>query len=533
MNRRQGYLVGRAEFRRRVRAVTDDRRQLVAMAITGLFVAVGMVGAIAAAYFGGVAVREGNIEDPVSLAEPLGAGVLVFVGFIVLVREMNQGEPPALAGHLTTVTGPTLAFGYLLVEYAITGLFALPLVVFGSFAFGLGAADPLLGLTTLTAILGLWLLAVPLWKGFAYALQYAFARVPALARHKTAIGIAAFVAYMGVLTTGEADSVLGPFVSALAVTPAGWFAHLALFPVDGSPTLAAGALGVAAVATPLAGAATLRLADAVWHADPLPADESDAGEKTHESTGPGIEARLPISRPTAAVVRRCWRRGLRAPITLVYVPYPLFFMGPPIGQSVAAGEVVAALPVLGALYAPWAVGAAFSLNPLGDEGVVLPGTITSGVGGRRYVAGRVLAGSLVGAPLAALLVLALGAVSPLSLSGTAALAALCLIACPAAAAAAAGFGATLPNTDASTVFRSREAVLPSPWAFLGYSLVVVIAMAPALLAWYPATASLVAGDGGDIAIQGGATLLSAVIAVIAGGVGFRIAASAVDDFEMN
>jgi len=321
-------------------------------------------------------------------------------------------------------------------------------------------------------------------------------------------------------------------LSGLAATPAGWFAHLGLFAFGGDPVRGVGALAVTAVGAPLLAVAALRLADFVWHADPLPADEPEEAETG--STGTGVEAYLPISRPTAAVVRRCWRRGRRSPITLVYVPYPLFFVAPPIAESLSQGAVTTTLPVVASLYAPWAVGAAFTLNPLGDEGVVLPATVTSGVGGRRYALGRILAGALPGTPVAVVATLALGVFSPLSAVATVALAGIVLVLCPAAAAIAAGFGATLPNTDSSEVFRGREAVLPSPWAFLGYSLVLVIAAVPGVLVWFPLSADLLGaayGTGvGTVQLLGTAATL--VLGAVAGYVGYRVAARAIATFEM-
>jgi hypothetical protein len=530
MSRRQVRRVARAELRRRVRAVTDDARQLIAMVLTGCFVALGVLGGTAAAYFAGGAVASGDIDAPAVAAEPFGAAVLVAVGFLTVIREMNRGAPPALAGHLTTVTAPTLATGYLLVEYAITGAILLPLAVLGAAAFALGAGAPAAGATVLLAALAAWVFAVPVWQCVLFGVKYAFARVPALATHRTAIAIVAFGAYMAVAVSGEAGAVLSPVFSVLAATPVGWFSHLGLLTLGGAPFRAAGAFALAAVGTPLAVVGARRGADALWHADPLPAEQG--GSETH-SSGAGVERHLPVSRPTAAVVRRCWRRGLRAPITLVYVPYPLFFLIAPIGESLSTGRVSASLAVLLALYAPWAVGAAFTLNPLGDEGAVLPGTLTSGVGGGRYVLGRVLAGALPGTPLAVLGVLALGVVSPLSLPGTLALAAVVALLCPAAAALAAGFGAALPNTESSTVFRSREAVMPSPWAFLGYSVVLLFAAAPAVAVWHPFSAGLLGAGPGVGPLRSGGTLLSALLGVGAGAVGFRVAAGAVSGFVLD
>ncbi len=532
MNRRQARRVAVAELRRRYRAVTDDVKQLIAMAFTSLFILLGVLGGAAAAYFAGGAIANGNVGDPLGPAALVGAALVLFVGFLIVVREMSRGGSPALDGHLTTVAADTLAAGYLVVEYAITGLIFVPLVVLGAGAFALGAGSPLAGLTVFVAAVAAWALAVPLWTAVVHAAKYAFARVPALARRKGLIGATAFAAYMWVAISGEFDTVLQPVLNALAATPAGWFAHLGLLPFGGDPLRGGASLAVAAVGTPLFAAVALRLADLVWHADPLPAEEPD--ETSVESSGAGVETYLPISRPTAAVVRRCWRRGRRSPITLVYVPYPLFFVAPPIAESLAAGRVTTTLPVVASLYAPWAVGAAFTLNPLGDEGVVLPATVTSGVGGRRYALGRILAGAIPGTPVAVVATLVLGFLSPLSAVATVALAGIVSVLCPAAAAVAAGFGATLPNTDSSEVFRGREAVLPSPWAFLGYSLVVVLAALPGVAVGVPLSGVVVGGayGAGVGTVQATGTALTLGLGAVAGYAGYRVAARAVSTFEM-
>ncbi|PSP86244.1 hypothetical protein BRC83_00830 [Halobacteriales archaeon QS_1_68_17] len=63
-------------------------------------------------------------------------------------------------------------------------------------------------------------------------------------------------------------------------------------------------------------------------------------------------------------------------------------------------------------YGAWAIGAAFALNPLGEEWPVLPMTLTSSIGGRTLVGGLWLAASLPGVLPGALATLAVAAASP-------------------------------------------------------------------------------------------------------------------------
>ena len=170
------------------------------------------------------------------------------------------------------------------------------------------------------------------------------------------------------------------------------------------------------------------------------------------------------------------------------------------------------LPVVVALGLAWLSGAAFALNPLGDEGPVLPATLLTGVGGRRFVRGLCLPGAVVGLPLATLGTAA-GAVAagyaPLEAVG---LVLLAVVLTAGAVGVAPGVGTRFPRFEAVTVGRTREVVPPALSAVVVYSIAVGLAggvaalclLAPAiarallagLVAFLPSVLlSLLAGQG--------------------------------------
>ncbi|MFC5367117.1 hypothetical protein [Salinirubrum litoreum] len=516
---RRTRLVARTELRRRVRALRDDPRQLVALGIGGLFLGLFALVVVGGAFFAGQAAARGAI--PSGAARTVAAFAVGIPALTALFRGGQKLHRPDGADSLLTAA-PTrdVVAGLLVAEFASgSGLFAVPFVLAGLlFALGAGSVvgAVLVPATLLTATV------VGTVAGFAAALAVLLvvSRSEFLQRFKTWIAVLAMLAYFGVLFGGSADSALGPVFVVLGASPIGWFADLALVgttPGADSLRAAGAAIGSAVVLVGSLGA-SIRLAGRLWFESPARPEEATASASAMNRSP---LARLPVSRPTRRIAHKSWLRARRAPITLIYAVYPIFVLYAPVAEAVSTGSVPAYLPTTLALYVAWGVGAAFTLNPLGDEGSVLPVTLTTPVSGRQFVAGHALTGVAVGVPLA-LLAVVVGAVFA-GLSPATAVAVVCLaVVLPVAATGlAVGVGTLFPKFETSSIGRGREAVVPSLLAFGGYSLALVVLGLPGLLGSFAGVAGTLAGLLGTtsalVTVAGAVT--TAVLLSVAGGVG--------------
>jgi len=233
------------------------------------------------------------------------------------------------------------------------------------------------------------------------------------------------------------------------------------------------------------------------------------------------------------VTLAAWRRAKRAPIRLLYVAYPLFFLYAPLRTAFESG-VPTSLPVLVALYGTWAVGATV-LNPLGDEGSVLPTTLLSGVSGRQFVVGHVASATLVGVPVVAASVAVAGALSPLDPAQWLALTVASAVLVVVGSVLAVGIGVLFPRFGTVEVFRSREVTMPSKGAFAAYSLALLGGAVGAVVALL----GPIAGFAGALLgfPRGVATVLGAGFAVVVGvggpAVAYRYATRAFEGYALD
>ena len=516
---RRTALVARTELRRRVRAVRDDSRQLVALAIGGLFLGLFALVVVGGAFFAGRAAADGSI--PSGAARTVAAFALGLPALTALFRGGQKLNRPDGADSLLTAA-PTrdVVAGLLVAEFASgSGLFVVPFVLAGVlFAVGAGSV---VGAALVPAAL-LTAAVVGTVAGFAVALGVLLvvSRSEFLQRYKTWVGVLALAAYFGILFGGSADSALGPVFRALGASPVGWYADLALVGTTpgAEPARAAGAaLGSVVVLVGGVGV-SVRLAGRLWFESPARPAEATAAASAMDGS---LVGRLPVSRPTRRIARKGWLRARRAPLTLVYAVYPIFVLYAPVAEALSTGSVPRYLPTALALYVAWAAGAAFTLNPLGDEGSVLPVTLTTPVSGRQFVAGHALTGVAVGVPLA-LLAVGVGSVFA-GLSPTAAVpvAALAVVLPVAATGIAVGVGTVFPKFETSRIGRGREAVVPSLLAFGSYSLGLTLLALPGLLGSFTLVAGPVAGLLGTttslVTALGAAT--TGVLVSVTGGLG--------------
>jgi hypothetical protein len=569
--------IARVEVRRSVRAVRSSTTRTAAFAVALLFwVALPTVGG------GFVAYRLGQSLPEVPSAFPVldlvrGGTAVGWVGIAALAAARSAGgksELDAPAGTLTTVPARDAALGLLFAEYLRMALVAaIPvLTVATALAVGSGSLAPLLTIPATAAVL----LAVALSIGFpvGVGVKWVTLRSPRLARHKTGLLVAAFALYFFAVTSEAFDEAISFLQSALRDTPLAWFgdaALLGLAGIEAVPTYAAGASALAALLIPAFAAVGIRSATTLWYADRAQAEDeaTDAGAQSSEEidsrdaratpatrasetavadastsnateSSAGLGERVlsgllgsVLARPTRTVTLAAWRRAKRAPIRLLYVAYPLFFLYAPLRTAFESG-VPTSLPVLVALYGTWAVGATV-LNPLGDEGSVLPTTLLSGVSGRQFVVGHVASATLVGVPVVAASVAVAGALSPLDPAQWLALTVASAVLVVVGSVLAVGIGVLFPRFGTVEVFRSREVTMPSKGAFAAYSLALLGGAVGAVVALL----GPIAGFAGALLgfPRGVATVLGAGFAVVVGvggpAVAYRYATRAFEGYALD
>lgn len=470
-------LIVRTEVRRRMRSILDAPGRGLGYAISGLVGVAFAIGMSVGGFFLGRALAAGALGDPRPAGASIAASVVALAAFMTTLRAVQRSAMPP-GRELLLVAAPTRAVvTSLLVVEALLPLSMIGLPgVLASLTFAAGAGSP--ASAPLLAASALLLVGLGATIGFALGLlvRTAIARSRVLARHKGALGVLSVLAYVGIVFGSGAQNVLAPAVRLLGATPVGWVADLGLLAVvpSASPLRAVGALLVTGIAVVALWAGSVRLAGRLWFEPPV-------SPRTHAAAS--SLGRLPgVDRTTDHVVRKTWTRARRAPIRLVYVIYPLFAAIGPVASSLGGGVVPAVAAPTIAIYGAWATGAAFTLNPIGDETPVLPVTLTSPVTGRRFVRALWLAGAAVGVPLTLVLAEVAGVLAGLAPSGLLLVGALALGLPALAPGIAAGIGATVPRLQPARVARSRRAVVPSLLAFGGYSLVLLPLAAPAWLA---------------------------------------------------
>ena len=567
-------LIARTELRRRRRAFGDNTRMLLARGIMALFGLLFIVLLVGGAYSLGTFVGTDTFADALPFARGAILAVCGYAGFMVGIRTIqNQTTLDAPAAILTATSPAAAALGLLLSEYAVVaGIAVLPILAAAvAFAASAGSlASVVIGPVVLLTVLAF---GVVVGDAIGLAIKNVVTRFAVIARFKTILGVAVFLAYLAIIWSGAADSVVGPLFGVVEATPLGWFADLALV---GTADPAIGlARPVAAAATLVVGIPLLtwvivRLDSGLWYTDPVQPSQTSSSRPTNngataadvehaESSGfessPANPERTPPSAATSEtlatglsdrlfaervpqsvlrVAQKSWRRTYRAPRKLQYAIIPVFFLINPIQRSIQSGTVAAVLPVSIAIYGAWAAGAAFTLNPLGDEGAVLPITLTASVSGQQVLSGLVLAGVAVGAPLTGVLAAILGMLSPLSVLSAVAFGVLGVVLCVGACTIGVGIGTAFPKFERTRISRSRKVIVPSLSAFVVYSLALLVVSLPGLLAGIPLVADWVGTTLGvpQQTIPLGGLVLTVVLAVVGGWIATRSAGNTIDNYRM-
>jgi len=524
-------LLARTEMAQRYRSVRTDTRRFVVFLLVGVVLLLPLGIVVALLYAFGTTVAGGSLPDPLTMTTVRGGvgGLVVLIAILNLVRTVHTGATPSNGdGVLVMADHSEVVASILVVETLAGGWIVLVPGALGAVAFGLGAGSVLAGVAFLIAILCVTALGSALGIALGFAVRNALARSETLARYRTPAAVVLFLGYMYAIVATDFESAFDPVASVIGRTPLGWYGDLALAPlaVGGSPTTAGGSLLLTVASVAALSVAVDRLAGMLWYVESV---EGSTGET--DSSGIGGIAGVP--RPVARVVRRSWLRAYRSPIRLIFVIYPVFFLVGPISEAVQTGVVPGYLPAAVALYGAWATGAAFTLNPIGEEGNVLPVTLTTPVSGRSFVGGCCLAGALIGLPLSVLAVVVAALLAGSSTVSIAGALALGLVLPVVATGMAAGIGVTVPRFEPVNVTRGREAVVPSLVGFAVYSIALTLAATPGL-AVQVAGAREALADGVGVTPAGALGVGVAGTVVLAGavgGVGFVHAVRTFDSYH--
>ncbi len=525
--------IARTELRRKWRAMQENEMQLVALVIAGSFFGLLVLTGIVGLFAFGSSLRDGNVGTPLESTRIVIIYAWLFItGFAAFQLHSSGIKPDHLDGLLTTVSHRELIWGIVLAYMVLFGLPALLIGILSALAFGAGARSlmsvPLIGMLTVL------LVAFGVSSGFVLILlvQNTGVRSRLVARLRTVSVIALGAAYFWLVFTGSLHLVLDPLYRVLEVTPLGWFGDLALLgtTAEASATRAVGAVAFGTIGFLATISLVSVLARWLWYVDPVRIDRDPSGRRL--SSGSGVLTQS-LPTPVAGVVRTGWIRTRRAPIALTFVLYPLFILAGPTVTVIQTGTVGSLFPLLVALCGAWIAGSMFTLNVLGNEGAVLPVAVLDVGVGRALVWGHVAAGALVMVPLTVVLTALLAFVSPLPLGLTGTLTLTALVLSSTAGPIGTGIGTTFPKFESTSVSRSREVILPSSFAFAGYSILFVLVSLPGLLAHTPfVTAGLSSATGiAPVAIGAGGMVFTAAFATVVGWLSSRRAIRTVDAFH--
>ena len=503
---------------------------MVGILIAGVFGIPFGIAAVVGMYFAGMALT-GDV-DPIILriVHSAAAGIFGFTAFIIAIRMVQKVSlPPNTDGLLTTVPHRDAVAGIIVAEMAkVLGIPAL-FVLAAAIAFGIGAGSVLSVVLFAISVLSLVLLGALFGFVIGFGVLNLLSRSPTLSRYRTVIGGLLFIAYFAVIYNMPSESAMEPVIRAISALPIGWFGDLALFAVMADANLfqVVGAVLITVVGIPAAVVCCSWLAAQFWYTLPVePAAEEDEPSKMGGISVGSVP--LPVMR----IIRKAWIRARRSPIRLVYVLYPLFFLLPFLETIIGLRSVPPSAPPLIALYGAWATGSAFTLNPIGDEGDVLPITLTSSINGRTFINALCLAGLTIGLPVTIIAVAVTGVLASLSIVSLVTAVVAAAVLCVCSTAIAAGAGIAFPRLEPAQVTRGRKAIVPSVFAFALFSIVFTIISIPAIVGLMPAARNLltdIVGIGTQTFVVGG--LVSTILlGGVAGAISYYSAVGSFDSY---
>lgn len=534
---RHGLGIARIELRRSLRKSFGTRkRQLTAIGFVALFAPVLVFWARLAYSAGRDAASQGSFPLDY-LAIQLTLLVVVFV-VMSAMRVVQQGRPDGDSLLLTATTPRAVLVGTTIhATVQVVGFVLLPTLLFaGGFAFGGGA--PALLLTAVLAVIPLFTAISILGTVIGQAVVLGLLRSQLLRSVSRAFGLVLLLVLMG-LSYAAMAPVMGatePLEPLTVVAlPATRYLAFVFLGAPFGPALDAGSVLVGATvlaSIPALFAVANRLAPRLWFADATPTGlmQRDLTSRRAGTATPGGAATPSAGRtfpPRAgprslSVALGLWTRWLRIPVRFAALfPLVIVLASTLFGAVADPGslpQVVGGVLLFSGVYVS---GAIFGLNPLGEAGEMRAVEFLSPTSPETLVLGHVLAGLLVGTPLAVAGVVVLGVTSGVTGPTVLVGATLAVVLTVASANVAVGIGSLLPSTDGDRTYRGYEVATPSQWALVAY---MISAMLLVALAAIGAVFVLLSTDTGT------ASPLFVVATVVTGGTllavgyaGFRVA----------
>jgi|AntDeeMinimDraft_4_1070355.scaffolds.fasta_scaffold00019_12 hypothetical protein len=464
--------VGVFEFRRSVRDIWADKTRFALMSL-GVMIPSLMAAVFAVAFADPI--RGVDVLPEPALFRGWVALFWLFAVFLLGQRVVSaRSRIDAESLMLTTVSARTAAGGLVVAEtLRILAYLAPPvLVLIGVGVALLGAPASLVAVPVAAALFAVTAVVAAAVAGYAVAWLVATSRF--VARYRTPLAALASLAGTGLYLVFFFPQISTITPELLASLPVAWLFDLALLGTGlaEAPLRAGGAVVVSLVIVGAGGVAIERETVALWFSEPVSVgDEGTA--KTAASVEDGDPRRDPlaaaiaplavpgvVSTPVRRVAEWALLRTRRDPNRLTFLLIPVIAMSGPLATgALEAGAIgTVATPVFAVVF-PWLAGALFAMNPLGDEGSVLPITLTA-VSGRQYVRGLVLPSLLFGLPVVVALTALGGAVSPYSPSERVGLVALGVYLTCVAATITPAIGMALPRFSAISVGQSRDVLPP-------------------------------------------------------------------------
>ncbi|MUV56563.1 CPBP family intramembrane glutamic endopeptidase [Halogeometricum sp. CBA1124] len=486
---RHGLGIARVELRRSVRKSFGTRkRQLTVLGFVALFSPLLFFWGQIAYTAGREAAREGTVPLDV-LGVQLSLLVLVFVVMGAL-RVVQQGRPEGDSLLLTATTPRAVLVG-LTVHSAIqlVGFVLFPTLLFAG-GFALGAEMPSILLTTVVAVIPLFTAVTVSGTVVGQLVVLGLLESGVLRKASRVFGVVLLLVLMALSYAAMAPVMgAGESLAPLAVVALPAIEYLA-FVFVGTPlgppldvgSVVVGASVVASI--PALFVVATRLAPRLWFADATPTgliqrDALPTGVVSRpsddDSTKHHGQAFPPRTRPRPlSIALGLWIRWLRIPVRFS-VLFPLVIvLATALFGAVNDPEqvplVVGGVLVFAGVYVS---GAAFGLNPLGEAGEMRTVEFLSSTTSRTLVLGHLLAGLIVGTPIAVVGTVILSVAADLSVPVALAVGLLAVVLTVTSGCVAVAIGSVLPSRDAQRTYRGYEVATPSQWALVVYMVTAV------------------------------------------------------------